>query len=203
MNNDELEAGLRAALARRAAEIPDHAADRLRGRDYRPRGHNWRAAAGATAVVMIAAGGYLAWASATGTSHPPVIAQHADAAIQLDGYQFTLPEGYKATTAPCAPPGPGTPAPGSTQFAAGAGAHGGCLEAVLSTQDHPPAAASPLSIGHHQAFVSAPPPGGTITLYIDISGDSRYRWLVITATNLHQRQVITIAARALTGSRTG
>lgn len=203
MTTDELEADLRTALARRAAEVPTEAADRLCGRDYRPRSRDWRAATAGMAIAATTAvtGGYLAWVFADGTNHPPTTsAKQASATIQLDGYRFALPAGFKATAAPCGQRLPGMPAPGSSRFAAGAAAHGGCVEAVLSTQADPPAASSTLTIGRHLAFVSAGQPTAAIELYVDIHSDSSYRWLVIAATDLSQRQVVTIAAKALAGA---
>ena len=205
MVTDMFEADLREALARRAAEVPPQVGDRLRHGDYRPRGHGPVpvAAAGLAAAVLAVGGTYLAGATGGSAGHAPAAARLAGTTIRLDGYQFTLPAGYKPTSAPCTAPVRaglnGTPVPGSALFAAGAAAHGGCVEAVLSGQDlTPPGWAVPVQVGHHQGYVMSQPRGDRITLYVDLSGAASPRWLVITAKQLSQIQVVTIATRALT-----
>jgi len=207
MVTDMFEADLREALARRAAEVPPQAGDRLRGGHYRPRGHSPApvAAVGlaAAAAVLAAGGAYLAGATAGGPGHALAVARLTGATIRLDGYQFTLPAGYKPTSAPCTAPVRaglnGTPVPASAAFAAGAAAHGGCVEAVLSGQDlTPPGWAVPVQVGDHQGYLMSQPREGRTVLYVDLSGAAGPRWLVITAKHLSQIQVVTIATRALT-----
>jgi hypothetical protein len=201
---DMFEADLREALARRAAEVPPQVGDRLRLGDYRPRGHSPVpvAAVGLAAAVLAAGGVFLAGATAGTPGHAPAVARLAGATIRLDGYQFTLPAGYKPTSAPCTAPLraglSGTPVPGGAAFVAGAAAHGGCVEAVLSGQGlTPPGWAVPVQVGHHRGYVMSQPQGDRITLYVDLSGAAGPRWLVITAKQLSQSQVVTLATRAL------
>jgi hypothetical protein len=198
MTTDQFEADVRAALASRAAEIPAQAAERLAGKDYRPRSLSWRSVAAGTAVAALAAvaGGYLTSAATSGSSHSP------GTIIQLDSYQFTLPAGFKSTATPCIHSVNGVPAPGSTRFAAGAAAHGGCVQVVLAAQGRPPATASPITIGLYRAFMVADQPDAAITLYVDIHGSSNYRWLVISTAELSRQQTVGIAAKALDKSHT-
>jgi hypothetical protein len=205
MKTDAFEADLHQTLARRAAEVPAAAGDRLRQHNYRPRGHS-RVTVASTGLVIAAlaasGGAYLAGVTTGSTGHVPAgAARLTGATIKLDGYQFALPAGFKATTTSCTPPARGglEPArPLSGKYAAGAAAQGGCVEAVLSAASlTPPSWASPVQVGHYQGFVMSQPAEHRIALYVDISSTQRYHWLVITAKNLSQAQVIAIAAKAL------
>lgn len=62
MTTDDIEVGLRDALAQKAAEVPAHAADRLKYLNYRPRTmrRSPAVAAGLAAAFLAASGGYLA-----------------------------------------------------------------------------------------------------------------------------------------------
>jgi hypothetical protein len=205
MKTDAFEAELRQALARRAAEVPPAAARRLRHRDYRPRHHNRAgvAAAGLVSAALAASGGaYLAGMTAGGAGHAHRSAgtpRLAHATVTLAGYRFTLPAGFKTTAAPCAVHVRGlhgAPAPGSRWFAAGAAAHLGCVEAVLTAATlTPPPEATPVHIGRYQGYLlDTPQP---ITLYVRLPAAGHHRWLVIAAKHLSAAEVSQMAARAL------
>jgi hypothetical protein len=193
MTTDDFEASLRDALARKAAEVPAHAADRVKQRNYRPRTMRGRpvAAAGLATAVLAAGGGYLA----SSLSAPANTTQVRLAA-------FTLPAGFTATTTQCAPLPPGVTAGrtarGQAGFAAGASAHGGCVEAALVPQAVPaPATAEPIPVGRYQGFMTAQAPDRTITLYVEIPAAEGAQELVVVARNLSGNQVTEIARRTL------
>ncbi|GEM_PF-5950114 len=193
MTTDDIEASLRDALAWKAAAVPAHAADRLMHLDYRPRAMRRppTAAAALATAVLAAAGGYLA------SSLPA-----SDATTPVSLAAFRLPAGYTATSAPCAPLPPGIGAPraahGEAGFAAGAAAHGGCIEAALAARAvRPPSGATPTPVGRYEAFMTKQTPDQTITLYIATPAAKGAQELVIVARNLSASQVIDIARRTL------
>jgi hypothetical protein len=193
MNTEQIEAGLRDALARRAAQVPAHASDRLKQVDYRPRTGGPRSAValglGAAALALGSAAAYFA----VGPDRPADTTQISLAAFQL-------PPGFTPTRGECAPLPQGVGGwmsePGPTGFAAGASAHGGCVEAFLLSQAlQPPATAAPTQVGPYQGFIASAA-SRTITLYVKVPG-ARSKELVIGARNLSADQVITIARRVL------
>jgi hypothetical protein len=152
------------ALARRAAEVPAHAADRLKQLNYRPRTMRGQpaAAVGLAIAVLAAGGGYLASSLFTSVNVTPVSV--AD---------FRLPAGFTATGTQCAPLPPGAGAwhatHGEAGFAAGASVHGGCVEAALVAQAiRPPGSATPTPVGRYHGFMTAQASDRTITLYVEI-----------------------------------
>jgi hypothetical protein len=207
MRTDSFEVELRETLARRAAEVPAEASDRLRRNNYRPRSRSRAgvATAGLAAAALVASGGvYLAEATVGPVSH-----RHAStgtpaltgATVVLAGYRFNLPAGFKTTTPPCIGQIPGWPqwvqVSGNQRFAAGASAHAGCIAAVLSADNiTPPQIAAPVRIGRYQGYLLAQP-RHQITLYVDIYRSGKYHWLVIAANHLSFLQVSDIASRAL------
>jgi hypothetical protein len=205
VKTDAFETDLRQALARQAAAVPAAAGERVRHRDYRPRLHSRLAVASAGLVIAVLAafgGAYLAGVTTGPTGGvPSATARLTGATITLDGYRFTLPAGFKATTAACTAPIRGGLAPSATvgsKFSAGASAHGGCVEAVLfAGKLTPPGSASAVRVGHHQGYVMAQPAEHRIALYVSIPAASGGHWLVITAKDLSQAEVVGIAARAL------
>ncbi len=211
MKTDNIEGSLRQALAQRAAEIPVQAGDRLRQLDYRPRSRPRLAGVLAAGVVVAAlAAGGSAYLSGAGQSRPHSpggsVAPPAGATISLAGYTFKLPAGFRATDQKCPPPSGGTagsaPAAGGTRFAAGAAAHGGCVE-VLMTSPAPQPSGDPVQVGPYQGYVVSVAASRQVTLQVEVPavpGDQQAqgsRDLVVSARNLSQNQVIEIAARAL------
>jgi hypothetical protein len=204
VKSDAFETTLRQALARQAAAVPAAARDRVRQRNYRPRVHS--RAAVATAGLVIAAlaasgGAYLAGVTPGTNGGAPGVTQLTGATITLDSYRFTLPAGFKATTAACTAPIRGGLTPSGTvgsKFAAGASAHGGCVEAALfAGKLTPPRSASTVQVGHHRCYLIAQPAEHRIALYVSVPAASGSHWVVITAKDLSQAQVVSIAARAL------
>jgi hypothetical protein len=190
-------------LAVRAAEVPAETAERLRQLDYRPRVRSWVPAVTAGLAVMtlaVSGGAYVAATAASGTGAPASHPAPARPAIALDGYQFELPAGFKPADTRCTAPGrggsPPAPAPPG-RFAAGARAHGGCMQVMLSAGhialQRP---AVPARVGPYSGFVAAQPAEHRVALYVEIPSAGR-RWLVITALRLSAAQVISIAARAV------
>ncbi len=210
MKTDEIEGGLREALARRAAEVPAQSGDRLRQLNYRPRGSVRPTAIGAgLAVAALAAGGgaYLAGGAAGGSApdrSSAAPAQPAGASIQLDGYTFKLPAGFRATSQHCATSARGTSATAaSARFAAGAAAHGGCVEVLFLTRPlRVPGDATPVKVGPYQGYAQVSPspsrhPILRLAVYGELLGTTGTSELIISAKNLSENQVINIAARAL------
>jgi hypothetical protein len=206
MAND-IEGSLRQALAQRAAEVPAQAGHRLRGLDYHPRCRSRSATAGVAgaglAVTALAVGGgaYLA-GGGPAAAHPATAAARTGSVITLSDYTFKLPAGFKPTTRQCAPlpPGPAgaTTVPGNARFAAGAAAHGGCVEVLLAdTAVQPPAGASPVQVGPYRGFTVSAPGSQQVTLYVRVPTAQGDRELVVEARNLPESHVLQIAARAL------
>jgi hypothetical protein len=194
MTTDDIEADLRDALAQKAAEVPAHAADRLKQLNYRPRTMRGQPAAvvGLATAVLAAGGGYLASSLSTTSQNATPVSLAA----------FTLPAGFTATRMPCAPLPPGVGAQhaghGEAGFAAGASAHGGCVEAALISQAvRPPSSATPTPVGRYQGFMTGQASDRTITLYVEIPTAKGAQELVVVARNLSGNQVADIARRTL------
>jgi hypothetical protein len=193
MTTDDIEAGLRDALAQKAAEVPAHAADRLKQLNYRPRTMRGQpaAAVGLAAAVLAASGGYLASSlSASENAMPVSLAA------------FRLPAGFMATRTPCAPLPSGVgvrrTAHGEAGFAAGASAHGGCVEVALVAQAvRPPEGATPTPVGRYHGFMTTQASDQTITLYVEIPAAKGTQELVVIARSLSGNQVADIARRTL------
>jgi hypothetical protein len=208
MKTDAFEDELRQALGGRAAEVPAAAVDRLRQRNYRPRGHSRVTLAGAGLVVAAlaaSAGAYLAGAPAgsghvpAGDGHVPAgVAEAAKTTVRLDGYTFSLPPGFKTGHAQCTAPEFAIPVQQSKQFEAGAVAHDACVQVVLTTLalNHP-SAAVPIPVGRYHGYLLRQPQAHRIILFTDISSPGNPRALVVAARNLSESQVFNMVGRAL------
>lgn len=161
------------------------------------------AAASTVASIELGRGG----APSTG---PP--AQHhvalSGSKIQLAGYRFKTPAGFKGSAGACMPaPDPDSPRPGSDGFAAAASADGGCLEAAyLIAGDHEegglvPSAAQPVDVGEYRGYFEASGSGTDYsTLYVELpnaTGDHRLVYLVLFARDLIEDQLIAVANSGL------
>lgn len=205
MKTDAFESDLRQALGSRAAEVPAEAVDRLQQRDYRPRQRSRVTLAGAGLVIAAlaaSAGAYLGEAGSAGGRVPARMAKAAGTTVRLEGYTFALPAGFKIGHTTCTPPKRGglhgVPVKQSKWFEAGAAAHDGCVEAVLSAAElTPPPHAVPVQIGRYQGYLASQPQGHGVALFTDIAGSGSYRWLVVLARNLSGNQVVNMADRAL------
>lgn len=205
MTTPAFEKDLREALARRAAEVPASAGDSLRQRSYRPRIHSpMRAMAPVlgAAVIAASAGAYLAGAVPGGG---PAVSPGPGTSIVLDGHRLTLPPGFKRSHRHCVAPRrglPGVPVPASARFAAGATAHGGCVEALFtSVRVDPPASASRIRVDGDQGYLVAPRQQRRVALYVKLPGTGHYGWLVIAAYDLPSRDVVSMGDRTLRGER--
>jgi hypothetical protein len=130
------------------------------------------------------------------------------AKLNLAGYQFRTPAGFKSSTSGCIPaPVPGQPQPAIDGFAAAAAADGACVEAAdlvagdwLKAHSPIPDAAAPIDVGSYHAFYVAPPAaGGESTLYVSLpdADPSRVVYLVLRARDVTEDELIAIAASGL------
>ena len=144
--------------------------------------------------------------------------------IDLAGYRFRTPAGFKASTSACegAPSGSG-PRTVFQGFAAAASAEGGCVEAGLLRTDtaYVPAGAEPVEVGSYQGYFLSHAPGdgchltpltpepcsreqanasGDPALYVEIpdAADSQhYAYLVLFSQGLTESQLIAVAESGL------
>jgi hypothetical protein len=201
MKTDAFEDELRQALDDRAAEVPAAAVNRVRQRNYRPRGHSRVTLAGAGLVVAALAawgGAYVAGAPG-GSGHAPAgVAEAAKTTVRLDGYTFSLPPGFKTGHGQCAAPKFAIPVKQSKQFEAGAVAHDACLQVVLtaSALNHPSGAVA-IPVGRYHGYLLRQPQAHGIILFTDISSPGNPRSLMVAARNLSENQVFNMVSRAL------
>ena len=120
--------------------------------------------------------------------------------MQLAGYSFRLPHGYRANTAcsPPAAPAPGSPITVVQSLEVAAGAAGGCLQVELASGSSVvPASATPVAVGGYQGYETTA--GGNPTLYVVIpasaGADSSY--LIATGVGLTAGQLVSIIASGL------
>jgi hypothetical protein len=155
-------------------------------------------AAVATAVAVGSIG--------SGRRNPPATRSHrhlalSGARIELAGYRFRTPAGFKASTSSCAPASEETPA--RNGFVAAASADGGCVEAVAliaANSSAIPTAAQPVAVGSYQGWLVSQAPSGDTTLYVELpnaAGDQRAAYLVLFAQGLTQEQLIDVAESGL------
>jgi hypothetical protein len=87
----------------------------------------------------------------------------------------------------------------SGRFAAGAAAHGGCVEVLLNNSTfQPPSDAAPVQVGSHQGYMVSDAAKRSAILVVELSATAQGgQELVVSARNLSQKLVIEIAARAL------
>jgi hypothetical protein len=118
--------------------------------------------------------------------------------VQLAGYKFTLPVGFKTVDSPCAPMPPSIPLEGNDPFAAAGSADGGCIEVGLTagTITGDP---QPVEVGPYQGFLTS---DGTtdVTLYVEMPTAAGKQYLMLTATGLSSSQIIAIAKAGLPSS---
>jgi hypothetical protein len=157
---------------------------------------------------------------ATGTFDGPkpragkTSAQHSVALtgprIEMAGYRFRTPAGFKLRSTACEPP-VSAHNPVTNGFAAAASADGGCLEAAFITLPGAtlpkgvavvPTGAAEVDIGNYKGyFASADVPGKSM-LYVELPngmGDGRLVYLVLFAHGLTEDQLIAVAETGLPG----
>lgn len=133
------------------------------------------------------------------------------AKIQLAGYHFRTPAGYKASADPCSgaqfwagsglPGGyrPSTPAPDS--FAAAASADGGCiLASLLGGGSSLPTDATAVPVGSYDGFVAVAPAGSQEALYVELPATQGDRYLLLLGQGLTTQQLVSIAESGLPAS---
>jgi len=164
-------------------------------------------------VAVLAAAG-IAAALEVGNSPqstPQASAHHrvalTGARIELDGYTFRTPAGYKKSSAPCQvsklSPGSGIqswqkiPLSGSWS----ASADGGCIQAVLLDGSSVVAAgATPVAVGPYKGFLATSPAtqgAAQAVLFVEIPAASGDHYLALIANGLTSDQLVAIAESGL------
>lgn len=147
------------------------------------------------------------------------------ATIQLAGYRFRTPAGFKGSSGACADSGPLL-----RGFSSAASAEGGCIYGGILTLEstgapsailaHIPAKVEPVAVGDYQGYFLAhappdsgchptppstqpcsnPPPVGDMALYVFIphaAGPGQLRYVVLYAEGLTEYQLIEVARSGL------
>lgn len=187
MMTDEIETDLWEALARCAADVPDHVGQRLRQRDYHPRGPRRKLISGlaAAAVVIVGTGtAVLTTGGASNRVHQPT--QYASpstsatvpltgGAIRLADTTISLPAGFQPVDIACSPIpsglGPSIQFFDSPPFAAAASSDGGCFEALLASHASIPSDTDSVNFGQYQGSVITDESTGVTTLYVTVPAD--------------------------------
>jgi hypothetical protein len=124
------------------------------------------------------------------------------ASIQLAGYRFRTPAGFKRSAAACG----AAPSDSGSSFSAAAAADGGCVEAAYLiapsnvSADLP--AANPVDVGSYQGHYVPPDAAGQSTLYVGLpkAGSSRnIVYLVLIARGLAEDELVAVAVSGLPG----
>lgn len=130
------------------------------------------------------------------------------ARIQLAGYHFRTPAGFKASRTSCiSAPVPGQPRPSIDGFAAAASADGACVEGVyfvaadwLQAHGLMPDASDAVDVGdYHGYFVPPQDSGDKSALYVNLpnADGPRVVYLVLYARGVTKDQLIAIAESGL------
>lgn len=128
--------------------------------------------------------------------------------IQLAGYKFRTPAGFKPATKSCiSGPVASKPRPSIDGFAAAASADGGCVELVylvaadwLQAHGLMPDAADAVGVGRYQGYFVPPQTSGKeSTLYVNLPGadGKRVVFLVLLSKGLTEAQLIAVAESGL------
>jgi len=128
--------------------------------------------------------------------------------IQLAGYHFRTPAGFRASRSPCiSAPAADTPRPAIDGFAAAASADGACVEGVylvaadwLQAHGLMPDASAATDVGaYHGYFVPPRASGDKSALYVNLpnADGSRVVYLVLYARGVTEEQLIAIAESGL------
>ena len=163
----------------------------------------------AAAVVAVASIGHGSPKSTGGPAHHQI--SLSGARIQLAGYRFRTPAGFKKSTTACAsaPSAADKPTTVLNGFAAAASADGGCVEAayLISPSNLPgvdliPQDARQVDVGTYQGYYVPPDSSGTSTLYVELSkaaGDWNLAYLVLRGRGLTQDELVAVAVSGLPG----
>jgi hypothetical protein len=128
--------------------------------------------------------------------------------IQLAGYKFRTPAGFKRSTRSCiSAPVANRPRPGVDGFAAAASADGGCVELVylvaadwLQAHGLMPDAADAVPVGQYKGYFVPPQASGKeSTLYVNLprAVGRRVVFLVLLSRGLTEAQLIAVAESGL------
>jgi hypothetical protein len=141
-----------------------------------------------------------------GHGNPPASRSHgphrfalSGATIQLTGYRFRTPAGFKRSTTACA----SSPADAGKGFAAAASADGGCVEAfyLISTSGPAiPPGATPVDVGSYQGYVVSQDGSDKSRLYVVLPGAGKY-WqaALLFSEGLTEDQLVAVALSGLPG----
>jgi hypothetical protein len=126
------------------------------------------------------------------------------ARIELAGYKFRTPTGFKASSTPCGTAQSYSNAhPVLNGFVAAASADGGCVEAAYllgGNQADIPSDAVPADVGNYHGYFVSQGSSTASTLYVELpnaAGDGRLAYLVLFAKGLTQDQLIAVAESGL------
>jgi hypothetical protein len=153
----------------------------------------------AAAVVGVASLGHGS-APARDTRGPHVF-HLSGATIQLAGYHFRTPAGFKHSTAACGSSSAGA----SSGFAAAASADGGCVEAfyaISASGSMIPQDASPVDVGSYQGYFVAKDESGKSALYVVLpKAAGKFWWaaLLLSSRGLTEDQLVAVALSGLPG----
>ena len=128
--------------------------------------------------------------------------------IQLAGYKFRTPAGFRPATSSCiSAPVASRPRPGIDGFAAAASADGGCVELVylvaadwLQAHGLMPDAADAVDVGQYKGYFVPPQASGKqSTLYVNLPGadGTRVVFLVLLSRGVTEAQLIAVAESGL------
>lgn len=129
------------------------------------------------------------------------------ARIQLAGYHFRTPAGFKVSATGCLPPpDPNRPRPALDGFAAAASADGGCVGAAFLVSVSPSSSAAratpageSVDVGAYQGYFEPAGTSGQSMLYVELPKADRAEpvYLVLYAQGLTEDQLIAVAESGL------
>jgi len=166
------------------------------------------------AAVLVAAASVAVLETGRGAPLSKGVGRHPHrlngAAIQLAGYRFKTPAGFKASSDSCiAASSSAGPVTVKDAFAAAASADGGCIEGFVfvSANGTTPAdnGAEPVAVGDYQGYYVPQGASGESTLYVllpteSTGGSDGPHYLALFAEGLTEQQLIAIAQSGLPGN---
>jgi hypothetical protein len=158
-----------------------------------------------TPIVLVAAAivvaAISAFASGPFDRGSPRTAGLSGAGIQLAGYHFRTPAGFRASDRSCGMSTDPNVVDGVQGFAAAASADGGCVEAFIMFSlngSAVPAGATPVTIGAYQAYLESADSSGRMRLYVRLPDlGNTWQAVVLFATGLTSDQLVAVAQSGL------
>jgi hypothetical protein len=159
----------------------------------------------AVAVAAASLGLRQAGRSPTFRTHRGQTEALTGARIELAGYHFRTPAGFRQSGRSCiSAPVASRPRPAIDAFASAASADGGCVEATLLVPQRPNPSAFvatpagiPVAVGAYHGYIDSAASGKS-TLYVELpAGAAPPRYLVLLASGLTQNQLIGVALSGL------